>query len=518
MQIAKMNAMLVGTAKGFKEAFSEAAEATRSFADESTKDFSSFRSAAERYTQEAMTPIEKLEAKLMEVQSLGAKGWISPEVMQRNVAKITGQIGQINSAAQAAKDAEMDRRINERANRVVQILKQRKAAQEEITQSVNRTSTAQDEEMGRIKRIQSMFGRGSTFKEGLEILLGGGAIAGLAMGANAVANLSNKIADLNNLYTMGKISSSDYTAELLKSVPIIGNLADALANLAISWLPAQKTFLQSQAAISEMFAQDDRAKAAGKAQDQLLKQITSTTAQDKLAAMADGVDKSLEEIRQRYEKTMADIAAARKENEKLDLETGRFSSREFFDAQQAALARYEAEMQRVIQATRDLNTETEAIRLMQEEAAKAQEDGVAKAIEDGVKAYDDLIQQAQRYYDATRTPAEKYAAEIEKINELLLSGALDPETAQRAADAAAKTLKEAQKTSVEAFTDQGGPQLLQAGSQGAASLVAKLGREQFAKDQTEKMVEEQQTTNETLAAIRAANEKLADSIATVELL
>lgn len=141
-----------------------------------------------------------------------------------------------------------------------------------------------------------------------------------------------------------------------------------------------------------------------------------------------------------------------------------------------------------------------------------------KAQKEAAKRYEEMEKAAKQYYDATRTPAEKYAAEIERINELLLSGALDPDTAQRAADAAAKTLKEATKGAQTQIEATAGPGLLQAGSVELSSLVARSQRDQFAQDTQKQMVDEQQTTNETLAAIKAANEKLADTMATVELI
>ena len=170
------------------------------------------------------------------------------------------------------------------------------------------------------------------------------------------------------------------------------------------------------------------------------------------------------------------------------------------------------------------------VRKKADEAAKAQAekpkpmsglvntDEQDKVIEDQKKAYEKLKSEAERYYEATRTPAEKYAAEIEKINELLLAGVLDKDTAQRAADAAATTLKDATKTAMSEPVTLEAPQLLQAGSAAAASFVAKIGREQQAQDQQKEMVAEQKTANDTLEAIRAANEKLADSLALVELI
>lgn len=111
------------------------------------------------------------------------------------------------------------------------------------------------------------------------------------------------------------------------------------------------------------------------------------------------------------------------------------------------------------------------------------DDAGKRAADEAKRAHEDAARAAQQYYDATRTPAEKYAAEIERINELLMAGHLDSETAQRAADAAAKSYADATKQDEpKAEAKGGGPnegaKLLQAGSQEAAQFVASIARQQ----------------------------------------
>lgn len=65
----------------------------------------------------------------------------------------------------------------------------------------------------------------------------------------------------------------------------------------------------------------------------------------------------------------------------------------------------------------------------------------AKAMEEQKKVQADLADEAKGYFDSTRTDAEKYAAELERINELQVRGLLDADTAQRAADAAQKAMQ-----------------------------------------------------------------------------
>ena len=81
----------------------------------------------------------------------------------------------------------------------------------------------------------------------------------------------------------------------------------------------------------------------------------------------------------------------------------------------------------------------------------------------GGSAQNDMLREAQRLYEATRTEAEKFAAEQAKINELLRAGAIDGDTHARALDMikekygetseAAKFLEDTQQDLKDAFTD-----------------------------------------------------------------
>jgi hypothetical protein len=72
-----------------------------------------------------------------------------------------------------------------------------------------------------------------------------------------------------------------------------------------------------------------------------------------------------------------------------------------------------------------------------------------EAAEEQRRAQEDLRREAERYYAETMTPAEKYADEIQRINDLLAAGALDPTVAARAAEQAQKALAAAQPKAAE---------------------------------------------------------------------
>lgn len=121
------------------------------------------------------------------------------------------------------------------------------------------------------------------------------------------------------------------------------------------------------------------------------------------------------------------------------------------------------------------------------------------------KSQEDMAKAADELFEATRTPAEKYAAELERINELLIKGAISEETANRAASKArTDMLGDGEKRD-----DTGGPKLLQAGSQEAARFVAQIQRRQGQDEQGKRMlvVQERQLDiqRQTLEAIKGSS-------------
>ena len=67
-------------------------------------------------------------------------------------------------------------------------------------------------------------------------------------------------------------------------------------------------------------------------------------------------------------------------------------------------------------------------------------------VDDGVKKTSAAMREAARLFEQTRTPQEKYAATIEKLNGLLQQGAINQDTHSRAMKQAGEALSGAQKT------------------------------------------------------------------------
>jgi ABC-type transporter Mla subunit MlaD len=61
-----------------------------------------------------------------------------------------------------------------------------------------------------------------------------------------------------------------------------------------------------------------------------------------------------------------------------------------------------------------------------------------QATADAMRDFNATVAEAEAVYDATRTPAERYANEMERLARLLEQGAIDQDTFSRAADAAAR--------------------------------------------------------------------------------
>lgn len=79
------------------------------------------------------------------------------------------------------------------------------------------------EQRGFIKQLQGQFGRGSTFKESLEILTGGGAIIGVSMLMRMLANSAAKAKDLSMELRAGSKGAGDVVDELAATLPILGS-------------------------------------------------------------------------------------------------------------------------------------------------------------------------------------------------------------------------------------------------------------------------------------------------------
>lgn len=353
---------------------------------------------------------------------------------------------------------------------------------------------------GGFAALKKVLGEESTAGNFLKALGGAGAFAAVGMAANQFAALADKVTDLNNRFATGKITAGDYVAELVKSIPIIGKVADSLANLAISLLPVQQEFLRSQAAMERWRKEAELAAKATAAALGAIQSISKQRQADELAIMPEGLDKTLATAASQYQAKLDEIAAAEKRFN--ELHSG-IATTEFIEARIAAMRRYEAETQAAIDRAKEFNTESEAIRIMQDESqrtAEANQASIDKVLEGlgmeaataGLDAYQQRVAETRKYLEEMGATAEQVAEALEKLR-MIQNQKVEAEFNER------MKREESDGPSYENIRSQlsdEGPKLLQAGSVEAASFVARQQRSEQNDKMAMQMVTEQKVANE----------------------
>ena len=127
-------------------------------------------------------------------------------------------------------------------------------------------------------------------------------------------------------------------------------------------------------------------------------------------------------------------------------------------------------------------------------------DAQKKATEDQEKYMDNLKKKAENFYEQTRTPLEKYQAEIKELDELLASGMLDQDTYNRAVKSAEEKISPREETHDKKFA--GAVQLGSAEGR-SAILNNRLGSQKKDKTPLDQLAEAKKT-NGLLATIAGA--------------
>lgn len=86
--------------------------------------------------------------------------------------------------------------------------------------------------------LKSAFGRGSDFKEFLELVAGAGAIAGIGLLANAVERMGGAFKQGTKDMVTGAKNWQQAVADMARSVPILGSIAGGFADFALSLSPS----------------------------------------------------------------------------------------------------------------------------------------------------------------------------------------------------------------------------------------------------------------------------------------
>lgn len=93
------------------------------------------------------------------------------------------------------------------------------------------TSKADKEVSGFLEQLKKNFGRGSVFKESVELFAGAGIAKSISEAAERVDELTKKAVELKEAFGSGAKGAGEIAEELIKAVPIVGHLFDAGRNI-----------------------------------------------------------------------------------------------------------------------------------------------------------------------------------------------------------------------------------------------------------------------------------------------
>lgn len=75
-----------------------------------------------------------------------------------------------------------------------------------------------------LKKVKSQFGKGSFLGGTTELLRGGGAVAGVTLLARTIDQAAERATELTRQFGQGEISAGQMTGELIRSVPVLGDM------------------------------------------------------------------------------------------------------------------------------------------------------------------------------------------------------------------------------------------------------------------------------------------------------
>lgn len=84
---------------------------------------------------------------------------------------------------------------------------------------------------GFLRGLKEKFGRRSVFNESLELLAGGGVVAGIGLAAHQFEEITERIAKFSEAARSGKASGTELVVMLADSVPVLGDVAKGFASI-----------------------------------------------------------------------------------------------------------------------------------------------------------------------------------------------------------------------------------------------------------------------------------------------
>jgi hypothetical protein len=144
---------------------------------------------------------------------------------------------------------------------------------------------------GTLDRLSASIGKSSDLKGILEVVKGGGAVAGLSLAGGMLADITGNLRDMQVQLQLNEKSAGEVTEQFLKQIPIVGNLWTAGRNIREMWdgtaVAVAKANKEAEATIATMKIVKDLL-AEGKKQ---VREIGRSSEQTQLKAAIKEVDR-----------------------------------------------------------------------------------------------------------------------------------------------------------------------------------------------------------------------------------
>ena len=160
---------------------------------------------------------------------------------------------------------------------------------------------------GIIDGLKKQVGARSGLKDVSEILVGGGAIAGITLAAKVLNNTADAIDDLNKKFRAGTIDAMGYADSITRQIPAVGGLYAVLVRLN----PEYQKWIQNQEKAAAVSKNNER---AGLARDDAIGAASAfvakgASAANPIQAQLDALDIATEEARSKQRRS-ANVAGA----------------------------------------------------------------------------------------------------------------------------------------------------------------------------------------------------------------
>lgn len=288
--------------------------------------------------------------------------------------------------------------------------------------------------------------------------------AAAAAGVVMDSELIQRTREINREWeTFAALVSTSAKTRLLEGIVALRELAEMAGLVSLSTQAASDDLLETGAELSGLRAEADQLRASidallgGKTLDDLsLPPVTRLEAADltgqlrELTIQIGAVESRLRRLRREARESLEEPGGGTT-GTTTPLTPEQLQAQERIKAVTEEL-RFQAEqVQRTAQVQRVYNEIRRAGTIADSEAGRTIRDLVER-LQEAERAQDDMVERTKEIevlFEATRTPLERYSAEIERLNQLFDSGRENPEIYARAVELAAKRFEQATDKAVD---------------------------------------------------------------------